>query len=52
MTGLLNRYAAKKWKRQESAEREVDQAEGSNRPSMDGGSEIQAIIILGLPEMG
>ena len=52
MTGLLDRYAARKRKWQESAEKNADQAEGSNRPSMDGGSEIQAIIIPGSPEMG
>ena len=52
MTGLLDRYTARKQKRQESAEREADQAEGSNRPSTDGGSKMQAIIILSSPEMG
>ena len=36
----------------ESAERETDQTEGSNRPSTDGGSEMQAIIILGSPDIG
>ena len=40
MTGLLERYATRKQKRQESAEREADQAEGSNRPFTDGGSEM------------
>ena len=42
MTGLLDRYAARKRKRQESFERGPDivpnQAEGSNQPSLDGGS--------------
>ena len=52
MTGLLSFYAARKRKRQESAEREADQAEGLNRPTTDGGSEMQAIIILGSLEMG
>ena len=52
MTGSLDRYVARKRKRQESAESEADQAEGSNRPSTDGGSEMQAIIISGSPEMG
>ena len=52
MTGLQDRYTARKWKWQESAKREVDQAEGLNRPSTDGGLEMQAIIILGSPEMG
>ena len=40
MTRLLDRYAARKRKRQESAERELDQAEGSNRPTTDGGSKM------------
>ena len=52
MTGLLDRYVARKRKRQESVEREADQTEGSNRPSTDGGSKMQAIIISGSPEMG
>ena len=52
MMGLLDRYAARKWKRQENAEREADQAEGSNRLPTNGGSEMQAIIIPGSPEMG
>ena len=52
MTGLLNRYAARKRKQQENAKREADQAEGSNRPSTYGGSEMQVIIIPGTPEMG
>ena len=50
MTGLLDRYAARK--RQESSEREPDQAKGSNWPTIDGDSKMQAIIILGSPEMG
>ena len=40
MIGLLDRYAARKWKRQESSEREPDQAKGSNRPTTDGGSQM------------
>ena len=52
MTGLLDRYAARKRKRQESYEREPNQAEGSNRPTIDGDSEMQAIVIPGSPEMG
>ena len=35
MVGLLDRYATRKRKRQESSEREPDQAEGSNRPTTD-----------------
>ena len=52
MTGLLDRYAARKRKRQEDAEREADWAEGSNRLPTDGGSEMQEIVIPGSPEMG
>ena len=52
MTGLLDRYAARKRKRQEDAEREVNRAEGLNRLLTDGSSEMQAIVILGSPETG
>ena len=52
MIRLLDRYATRKWKRQESAEREADQAEGSNRLTTDRGSEMQTIVILGSPAMG
>ena len=52
MTGLLDRYAARKLKRQEEAEREAERAKGSVRPPMDGGSEIETIVIPASPEMG
>ena len=52
MTGLLDRYAARKRKRKEEADREVERAEGSVRPPMDWGSEIQTIVIPASPEMG
>ena len=52
MTGLLDCYPTRKWKRQESSETGPDQAEGSSRPATDGDSEMQAIVILGSPEMG
>ena len=52
MTGLLDRYAARKRKQQEEAEREAERAEGSICPPMDGGSEIQTIVIPASPEMG
>ena len=56
MTGLLNRYAARKRKRQENVERRSDaaphQADGSSRPVTGGISEVQAIIISGSPEKG
>ena len=51
MTRLLDRYAARKRKRQEEAEREAERAEGSVRPPMDGGSKIQRIMIPASPEM-
>ena len=52
MTGLLDRYASRKRKRQEDAEREVDRVEGLNRLPTDGGSEMQEIVIPGSPETG
>ena len=52
MTGLLDRYVARKRKQQESSERGLDQAEGSSRPAMDGDSEMQTIVIPGSLEMG
>ena len=52
MTGLLDRYASKKRKRQEDAEREADRAEGSNWLPTDGGSEMHAIVIPGSLEKG
>ena len=52
MIGLLDRYAAKKRKREESSERKPNQAEGSNQSTTDGDSEMQAIAILGSPKMG
>ena len=52
MTRLLDRYAARKRKREEEAEREAEGTGGSVRPPMDGGSEIQTIVIPASPEMG
>ena len=52
MAGFLDRYAARKRKRQEEAKREAELAEGSVLPPMDGGSEIQTIVIPASPEMG
>ena len=52
MTGLLDRYAARKRKRYEEAERETNRVEGSDSPPMYGGSEMQAIVIPASPEMG
>ena len=40
MTGLLNHYPSRKRNRQEGFERELDQAEGSNRHITDGDSEM------------
>ena len=56
MTGLLDRYAARKRKRQEDvamgADAAPDQAARSRQPATGGRSEKQAIIILGSPETG
>ena len=56
MTGLLDRYAARKWKWQEDVAREaeaaLDQAAGSSRPPTGSSSEDQEIIISGSPETG
>ena len=52
MTGLLDRYAARKRKRQEEAEQEAERAERSVYHPMDGGSEIQTIVFPASPEMG
>ena len=44
MTGLLDRYAARKWKRQENVERRSDatpdQAEGLSWPATGGSLEV------------
>ena len=40
MARLLDRYAARKRKWQEDAEREADRAEGSSRLPTDGGLEM------------
>ena len=54
MTGLLDRYAACKRKRQLSSGSESDiapaQTKGPSQPATEGGSEVQAIIIPGSPE--
>ena len=52
MMGLLDRYATRKRKQQEEAEREAEQAKGLVCPPMDGGSEIQTIVIPASLEMG
>ena len=52
ITRLLDRYAIRKRKRQESSEREPDWAEGLNRSTTDGDSEMQAIVIPSSPKMG
>ena len=49
MTGLLDRYVARKRKWEEEAEREAKGSRGSVRPPMDGGSEIQTIVIPASP---
>ena len=52
MTGLLDRYAARKRKRQEDAKREANRAERSNQLPTDGGLEMQEIVIPSSLEMG
>ena len=56
MTGLLDRYAVRKRKRQEDVAREANaapnQAVGSSRLAAGGSSEEQAIIIPGSHETG
>ena len=52
MMGLLDRYAARKRKREEEAEREAEGTGGSVHPLVDGGLEIQTIVIPTSPEMG
>ena len=56
MTGLLDCYASRKRKRQESVERRsdaaLDQADRSSRPATGSSSEVYAIIIPGSPETG
>ena len=56
MTGLLDRYATSKRKRQLISSSEFDiapsQVTGPNHLGAEGGSEVQAIIIPGSPESG
>ena len=56
MTGLIDRYAARKMKRQLSSSSEYDiapaQTAGPSQPTIEGGSKVQAIIIPGSPESG
>ena len=56
MTGLLDRYATRKRKRQLSSGSESNiapaQAAGPSQPAAEGGSEVQAIIIPGSHESG
>ena len=55
MSGLVHNFAARKRKRdvilEHAADATPEVARGSSQPGSDGGSEVQAIIILGLPEM-
>ena len=56
MKGLLDRYAARKWKRQEDATQEadsvLDQAVGSSQYAAGGSSEERKIIISSFPKTG
>ena len=49
---MLDCYAARKGNQQEEVKREAERAEESVRPPMDGGSEIQTIVIPASPKMG
>ena len=56
MSGLIHNFSALKWKRDASLEQAADAvpevAGGIGQPCPDGGSEVQAIVISGSPEMG
>ena len=55
MSGLIHNFAARKQKRDASLEPVFDVPEvagGSGQPCLDGGSEVQAIVISGSLEMG
>ena len=56
MTGLLDRHAPQKRRRQLSSYGESDtassQVAGPSQPAIGGGSKEQAITILGSPELG
>ena len=55
MSGLVHNFAARKRKRdamlEQSANAIFEGARGSSQPCPDGGSEVQAIVISGSPEM-
>ena len=52
MTRLLDHYAARKQKREDEAELEAKGTEGAVRPPIDGGLEIETIVIPASLEMG
>ena len=56
MSSLVHNFAARKQKRDASLEQAANAspevAGGSSQPCFDGGSEVQAIVISGSPEMG
>ena len=56
MSKLIHNSVARKRKRDASLEQEVDAIPevvgGLDQPLLDEGSEVQAIVILGSPEMG
>ena len=55
MSGLVHNFAAWKRKRdailEQAADAVPEAAGGSSQPDLDGGSEVQAIVIPGSPEM-
>ena len=56
MTGLLDRYASRKRKWQQSSSNKSNitpsQATGPSQPVAEGGSEVQALSFLALPNRG
>ena len=55
MSGLVHNFDAHEWKRDAILEQEANVvpkgARGLSQPCPDGGSEVQAIVISGSPEM-
>ena len=56
MSELVHNFTAQKWKRdaslKQAADATLEVAGGSSQPCPNGGSKVQAIIILGSPKMG
>ena len=54
MSGLVQNFSARKWKREAIFEQAADVilevARGSNQPCQDGGLKVQVIVISGSPK--